>query len=366
MKNSILPLVFISILFLFSCESDSDGDITNNSTSLPNVSIISKDDSNLKVFHIDITDDGETVVTSNLTDEIGLPFSYLNVSYENETISFFDRGLPELIYTVYEKNVNTGEINIYEDVCTQNQAINRVNRSDQKIILFTIESNTFNLYIQDKDTNACTITNFQNLDTFFFRFHSVDEETIYLYLYDEFNELKIISVELSTGNILNEMTLDFNSRVRIIGNSLYVEKTGSPLKVFNKNTFELQNELQVDNLPTANEYISKVENKGDNIIINVPLPAPSFSAFSPAIYDISTFEITKGGPQLYFDIRDNLADEVDIASNPIIYDVDVHSEIIALSFRDISGNYNLLLSNFDAEILKIVPLDKEPTEIFIH
>jgi hypothetical protein len=119
-------------------------------------------------------------------------------------------------------------------------------------------------------------------------------------------------------------------------------------------------------LPVEEPWISKIENNGDNIIINIPLPAPSASPISPAIYDISTFEITKGGSQLYFDISDNLIDEMDILSYPSIFDTDVRSEIIVLSFRDISGNYNLLYSNFDAEILKIVPLDREPSEVFIH
>jgi hypothetical protein len=366
MKKTILSVVLLSILCLIGCESTSDDTIDTVST-LPNVGIISNDETNLKVFHIDITDDGENLVTSNLTDEIGLPYVYRDVSYENNTITFFARELSDLKYTIYEKHVNTGEINIYEEVCSQNQqAINGVSRSEQKIILFAIDSNEFNLNIQDRSTNECFIANFQNLDNFFFRFNCVDNEIIYLYLYDEFNELKIISVELGTGNILNEMTLDSNSRVRIIGESLYVEKNGSPVKVYDKNTFELQNELQIDNLRLGNEYISKIENNGENIIIYIPLAAPSFSAYSPAIYDISTFEIIKGGSQLIFDIRDNLIDEADVGAGPIIYDVDVHSEIIVLSFRDISGNHNLLYSNFDAEILKIVPLNMEPNDVFIY
>lgn len=366
-KNLILPIAFILFLFLTSCESDSDEEVINGSSSIPNVTIISNDQDNMNVFQVDITDDGENVFTSNLTDEIGLPVTYSNVSYENEIISFFDRGFPEFIYTVYEKQVSTGETNIYEDVCTPTMVnLISVKRSDQKIILFTTGSSGSNLYIQDKDTDGCTTINFSNEFLTYFGTSRVDNEIIYLYHYDESNQLKIVSIDLRTGNILNELALDPLARVSIIDNFLYAQYSGGQLQIYDKNSFELLNELQIENVELTFEWISKIENNSDKIVINIPLPAPGFSAISPAIYNISTFEIEKGGSQLYSDIRNNLIDEVEIGSGPVIYDTDVQSEIIVLSYRDLSGNHNLLFSNFDAEILKTVPLDREPTEIFIH
>lgn|GEM_PF-7016108 len=239
-------------------------------------------------------------------------------------------------------------------------------RSDQNIILLTSGGLGSNIYIQDKDTGECLTINISDEILSSFGNSVVYDGVIYLYHYDESNQLKVLSIELSTGNIVNELALDNDAVVKIINNLLFVQYFSSPLTIYNNNTFELIDELQIDNIPIEVSGIYEIDSSSDNIIINFVLASPSASPISPAIYDISTFEIIKGGSQLYFDISDNLIDEADIGSPPTIYDTDVQSEIIVLSFRDISGNYNLLYSNFDADILKIIPLNGEPTEVFIH
>lgn len=367
MKKFILSSVVILILFLSSCDSDSDSEnIVDTTSTLPNVTLIAEDD-DLNVIQVDIKDDGENTVATNLTEQLGLPFSYSKISHKNDVLTFFDQGFSTGIFTIYEKHLYKGEVDILEDICTpSNAAIIASRHSNDKIVLFTFDGSASNIYIQDKVTNECIMVNFGNKMPNRFGNSLVDDEMIYLYQYNESNQLSVLRMSLNTGDILNELILENLARVRMINDLLYVKYSNGTLRIYDKVTFELLNELQIDNLGSWDEWISQIENNGNNIIVNYSLPAPGFFPTSPAIFDISTFEIKKGGPQLMFDIRDNLIDEINIDASILEIDLDVYSESVVLAYRDSSNNYNLLFSNFDAEILKIVPLSIKPKEIFIH
>jgi uncharacterized protein YcfL len=180
MKKITSILLLISMLCLTGCESSSDDNVDSVSI-LPNVTIISNDVDNLSVFQTDITDNGEGVITSNLTEQIGLPLTY-TVSYENEVLSIFERVLTENTYKVHEKHVNTGELSLYENICTPTTENFRAFRhSDQKIIVFTLGALGSNIYIQDKNTGECLTLNISDEFLTNFGTSRIDNEVIYLY-----------------------------------------------------------------------------------------------------------------------------------------------------------------------------------------
>ncbi|ULC60111.1 hypothetical protein MBM09_03780 [Flaviramulus sp. BrNp1-15] len=354
--------IYLSFFFLiFSC-SENNEELTSNNTNLPEVTVISS--VNNILYQQDVNPNSENVSVTNLTNAFGVETNYLSSNFYNSLVSFYNRFTSDNF--ILQKNIVTNEYYSNTGLCKEpNEDIMHVTSNYKKIIVFTIEHQLVNgayqsyMSILDRDSKTCQRVFVGN---FIFpssggNFYVEDNNILIGFRDDLLDKNKIINIDLNSAQVIASLEFEntyFSSTVT--EDKLAILFYQQENKVYNKNTLKPVEDSRFYNLSsTANPYFFKSEIHNNKLYFDVQLAQPSPAAYTPGYIDLSNNE-------LY------LLDSYDLmAKYAKIYgygfnSFDSHTaypkkNIAVFGFTNNLDEHGLIYTNYEGEILKIIPLE---------
>ena len=112
----------------------------------------------------------------------------------------------------------------------------------------------------------------------------------------------------------------------------------------------------------------KTEFLGNQMLYQLPYVQPSAIVSQPAIFDLLTDQTTSGSDFYLFDLRETIMESLNRLILFTAYKVDMASGEIIIGYDNNDGTEtgSVIYTNFDNEILTVVPLNYVPREIFIR
>lgn len=366
------------IILSFGC-SNSDLDEDNlNSFKQKDITIIAED--NNQYYQIDVLNNSKNIITTNLTETLGIENSYKVLNTSPSLITFFQTGGNS--FPVFQKNIITSEIYIRNQFCDldSQEGRNFPTNSDRKLISFTYEVNensTSNadiinnfIRIYDKQTENCVKLFIGAGEIYYNRSTIVIGEIIYIYYLNEYGKRSIVKINLNTKQIEKELTFSNSFRATFKDNELHIFFFNGEYEIYNTLNFEMISKSSLnENSFLGYAGLFETSFKGNEMLIDLPYAQPSPVGYGPATIDLTTGEIIKGLENNLLDIWRDLGDQLKASIGITTYSVDLKSNLIVIGFEKIS-QYNqsggVAYSNFEGEILKIEELEFIPNRIIIR
>ncbi len=365
------------IILSFGC-SNSDLDENNlNSTLQKDITIIAKE--NNQYYQIDVLNNSKNIITTNLSETLGIEYPYLVLNTSPSLISFFK--MAGNSFPVFQKNIITSETYIRNQFCDldSQEGRNFPTNSDKKLILFTYEYNENSISnadiinnfirIYDKQTENCVKLLIGSGELYSRKSTIVIGENIYVYYTNKERKPEIVKINLITNKIEEELIFDNIFRATISDNELHIFSNGEH-EIYNTLNFEMisKSSLNLNNL-LGYPGLFETSFKDNEMLIDLPYAQPSPVEYGPATIDLTTGEIIKGLENNLLDVWRDLGDHLKASVGITTYSVDLKSNLIVIGFEKIS-QYNksggVVYSNFKGEILKIVELEFIPNKIIIR
>ena len=342
-------LIFLSFLFTFFSCSKSDESSTPTKTNLPEVNVI--------VFNIDII----------CTDDFGIETNSLLSNFYNSQVSFY-RDSP-LNNFIIQKNVITNNLYTITNLCKEpDEDIRYITSNYNKILVFTIGNELINgvyesyLWILDRDSESCQRifigNNYQlglNIGT---NNIYIEDNNVLIGFYDEvLDKNKIINIDLNSAQVI--ASIEFESTPfasTIIDSKLIVLFYQQENKVYNKNTLEPIEDTSFKNIPiSVNPSFFKSELYNNKLFLDVELAQPNITSFAPGYIDLTTNELYMLNS---FDIMAKYGDIYGYGFNSYDhYTTYPNKNIVVTGFTNNLGEYGLIYTNYEGDILKIITLE---------
>ncbi|MBX2827380.1 MAG: hypothetical protein KTR22_04425 [Flavobacteriaceae bacterium] len=330
----------------------------------PNVSVISTENNQL----FDIAVIGSTGVTSetNLTSEFDItPNDFANSN--NNTITWFRREGPN--FKVWKRDLITQQTETFGDICAISGEFPAfVLGSSTKLVAFseasTSQGTSANIRITETGDD-CSLT--QLFDTGILS--ATINEDLWLFISigigGEMNELQ--RLDLESGEILASTPIsEFSASITKNGNDILVFFTDR-YHVYDATTLALRNVVPF--LPSVGILLENgffdAQFMGDMMLVPLDVPQPNPLSEWPGIIDLTNGSLLSTD-NLGFFLTNNLRQTEGYGSVSLEnYAVDLANNLIVYGFSNGNDLHGLVYTNFDAEVLKIVNLDRVPSEIFI-
>ena len=364
-----LSILLVASLFLWSCTSDSNTENDPNPELNKITLLYSNTDDNL--FQYDVLNDGSDQVFTNLTQELGVYNNFQLLDCDNDRISFFSLGVNNSSgmtrFAVYEKRLSNGAITIQDQICDLDASEEWIipARSDSKFVLFTRDNgfgNSHSIRILDRSTNECVKKYlFQGSLGISQRSRLVDGETVYVVYETPGLTYAIMSIDLATAEINNQLEFNQFFSATVDENNLHIFLDDNTHMIYNKGTFELLSTGSFpENLINVNLSYGLFESQivDGNIYTDLSVALPAPYPFSPGALNLDSGEIVKGGNNLILDLIASLEAELGFTISINGYSANLSDESVVIHWRNADGStMGLLYSNFEGDILKIVETD---------
>lgn len=358
------------VVGLFGCSSDSDPVNPGPSNLiLPDITTLYIDQNDDLVLQ-EVLNNGEDLILSNLTQELGVPFDYLFSRLDGSTLSFYDKS-PEN-YGIFERNLISGASNSISNVCDPSTGGISViaGRSENKYVLITDSENPDEIFlrIMDKQSGDCIISSLGDGIIPGFNAAAIMGESLFFFKVVGGAQPILMKINLQNGQTEQQLFINEFRTITIDGNRLCVLFPDNSIQIFDTQNLVLSDSGNLgSNFFDYSFGFDPGRVSGNEFFIEIPLPQPSLYSSSPAVVDMASGNIIKGGQQLIFDIRDNLEAELGESVELLSFDVDLQPGHLVYAFSvGSTAQIGLLFTNFDAEILKITDLDERPYEVMIR
>lgn len=385
-------LLFLLILFAFSCSSsndtiDTDGGNPNTGNN-PNEGNNSNEEGELPFGltvltlidgaenQIDIGKNRSVSNPINLTDQLGLPeSSALNLTEDKITYSFF---APSPSF--WSKNLNTGQILSQSSFCTEIDsmvgAYSITNSSRYHLYLTAVGDFTedgWNTYVNiyDTTTDEC---NYVNLGFGYYdEVKAFNNVAIVMGPGEDTPFSEFYFIDLNTSELYATLSLDAAiSAATVIGNLLYLFKSTNQYEIRNLDNLEIMETVNTSTLLHFPSRLFISNYFGDEIEFRVLYPQPSPIGFGPGIFDLDSRNPVVDST-LLFQVRDQLQSQIDGFDGGIyVYVVDLKSKTIVVGFSKINTSDpenklgGLAFVDYDGNIFDFVDLDHIPRQILIR
>ena len=354
-------ILILSYLLVFSCSNDNE-ESTPDNKNLPEVTVISS--VNNILYQQDVNPNSENVTVTNLTDAFGVEINYLSFNIYKSLVSFYQRLTSNNF--ILQKNTTTNELYVHTGLCKEpTETIIHVVSNYEKILVFTIEfDSTKGLYVTymwifDRTSESCErifIGDFafpSGGDNFY-----IDDKNILIGFRDDLlYKNKIINIDLNSAQVI--ASLEFENTyfsATVIEDKLAVLFYQQENKVYDKNTLEPIEDPRFYNLSsTAIPIFFKSEIHNNKLYFDVQLAQPSPAAYTPGYIDLSNNEL------YLLDGYDLMAKYTEIYGYGF-NSFDNHTSypkknIAVFGFTNNLDEHGLIYTNYEGEILKIIPLE---------
>lgn len=355
------------LVLLYSCSNGEDDQISEE-TIIPNVAInvIAAPPTSSEIIELAITSNGGGVITSNLTSTLGIPPETNKTNSRNDLLTWYNRNGNHL--EIWQKNAVSGASQYFETVCNfPGEFPVMVANSESRLFIGTqfVDAAGTHSRIRIFDGSSCITQTFLN-----FRIRNVfelqNEVLIYCTNNAEDNVQKIVKMDLQSGAVVDELPLANSSKIAVDGNVMHVFSFNSNYNTYQVDSFNFITnatfDLNYDDIPAG-----FVETEFDNnlMYIKVSYAQPSVIANGPALVDLVSGDI-ETPYYLLFSMVSNLNKESDLFFEPTgTYDIDINRRLVVAGYTD-GTNHGVVLSNFNAEILEVIPLEHFPLEVYLH
>jgi len=366
MKNLYLTLLFVTLL-ISGC-SKSDSNPNPSSFTANDITVICSN--NNQVFQTDILNNASNIKYYNLTETLGINTNYDFLTTNSSLITFFKR-IPNG-FSTYQKNIINSKTYVADFSCTidTDEYANFPNNSQEKILEFTTKPNgnyTF-IFIRtfDQKTGNCSLTTLNSGLIQYSKSTFVVGETIYVTYRNEQDKYEIDKVNLTTGQLENQLIFDVGFRATIANNQLYVFLFDNNFKIYNTTNFNLisSSTFGVNSLPLTPGFF-ETSIKGNEMVIDLPYPQPNTILSRPTTIDLTSENKVKDCD--FGLINQKLAEQFKTSISFTKYAIDFDKNLIVVGFENPVDNTNgVVYTNFNADILKVVQLDYKPIQIIIR
>jgi len=306
MKRIIIA--FVLIASFYTCSNDDNSN--NSGPNIRNITVIASDD--VSIFQYDVSNNAESVTETNLTSTIGVPASFSYFEKLSTLITFYDNVFNPLPIEIFQKNIVSSLTYASTDFCPLDNDFSRAITSDEnRILQLTADGNNNLLSIRvfDKQTEDCIEIPIGEGFVFSSRTTLLlQDDLLFVFFTNSNNEYRLISVNLNTNQVENEIISDTLFRATVNGNELLVFKSFD-LEVYNTSTFELVRS-QTLNVIAANDVgLFRTNFYQDEMLVLIPYPAPSFIANGPGTLNLTTGDYQRGDNGYLFDLEQELTAE---------------------------------------------------------
>ncbi|NND63089.1 MAG: hypothetical protein HKN48_07820 [Flavobacteriaceae bacterium] len=364
MKKIFLLLTLV----LLAC-SDDDGNAPFEETNPPtlSISVISSTSSNNGIIEMDIQTNGGTITTYNLTQTIGVPLTATPTYSKNNQATWYESSFGQV--DVWQKNLESGNSTELTSVCDVTGEFPLM-----------VDNSVYNVFIgtryQDNDGihgrmrifngSACileTLTDFRIRSIF-----ELDNEVLIYCTSNAANNVqKVVKMKLETAEVVDELVLSNSAKIAVDGDTMHVFFVNADYNTYSVSNFNFISnsslQLNYDDVPFGFINSEFVEN---TMYTRVTYAQPGLIPNGPALLDLQSGELITPYNLLY-DINNNLnAISTSFYDPTGTYDVNVASNIVVVGYFNGANEFGIVVSNFNAEIFEVIPLDYFPSEIFIR
>jgi len=365
MKKIAIALILVTSFF--TCSNDDDSN-NSNGPNARDLTVLASD--NTTLFQYDVLNNAETVTETNLTSTLGVPFNFSYSEAQPTLISFYNNVFNPLPIEIFQKNIISSETYVSADFCPLDNEFSLAITSDEnRILQLTADGNNNLLSIRafDKQTEDCIEIPIGEGFVFSSRTTLLlQDDLLFVFFTNSNNEYRLVSVNLNTNQVENEIVSDALFRATVNGNELLVFKSFD-LEVYNTSTFELVRS-QTLNVIAANDVgLFKTTFYQDEMLVLIPYPAPSFIANGPGTLNLTTGDYQRGDNGYLFDIEQELTSEF-IDNNGVSFrsyaaNIETNEVIIGFSLNNPATKGGIAYCDFEGNINKIVELDAFPFSI---
>ncbi len=362
--------IFVLLTLLFFACSDDDGNAPIEEMEPPtlNISVISSASTNNGMFELDIQTNGGEISTYNLSELINVPLDANRAYTRNIWATWYKRTGD--VMEVWQRNLENSSSAEIGSLCTLTGEFplfvdNSLDRLFVVTQFQTSQETSSRVHIFN-GSGACIV---QTIDGFRIRtvFEYGDTLLVYCNSNSVNNVQKIVKIDMATGDVVDELSLPQSAKIAVQDNILHVFFINEDYNTYNADNFNFISNATIQfNYDEIQFGFINTEFEGNTLYTKVTYAQPGLIPNGPALFDFITGEIVTPYNLLY-DINNNLNLVSESFYNPTgTYDVDLVKDIVVVGYTDGATDHGIVVSNFDAEILEIIPLDYFPTEITIR
>ncbi len=361
-----LMTLCIGMLF-FACTNDDDA--SNSVVANVPQDVIAISTNTNSVFRTDITGTAANLNSQNLTDDLGVPTDYSNFSAAQEILGFNKRG--NNIYDFWEIDLQTEATYSVSDLCNLEpfEGVLAASNTRDKLLQFSrlsigVELNNF-IYIYDKTTTECTKTflgvgGLSPSNSFY-----LGDDYALVYLDAATVPIELSRVSLETGLITHQITFVQEARVTVANGIIHAFFIDDSYKTYSAATLEQLSSGEFDfSITSVQTGFFKAQIQDQLMLVDLPYPQPSLFNTGPALINLENNQLVAGEDYFLFDLRIGLTEElgrnVDGFTN---YTLNLSTGLIAIGYGLGDGSGGVVYTNFEAEIIKVVPLETVPKEL---
>lgn len=375
-------LIYVScLLSFFSCNQDDDA---NNMVS-EDLSATVFGNNNNSILQATISTNTTEAITYNLTESSGVDSNSFIMTTNNgdDRVGFyFYTNFNFNGFTVWERNLLTNETLVYpngfcNEADTEETFFPEVTAN--YITTFVVEpsgtsASSLSLRIYNKSTNFCSKTFIGSVSQFQSLKSVIIDDVILTYHFNHLDQAFITKINLATGLLEGQLTLNQRGFATINAGQLYYYtlNDNNSLKVYDIDSFNLLSNTSFNTTIFLTDGLYTTETTNDSFLIDLFYPQPSPFITFPALLNKNTGETTQVVD--LNSIRNNLLPllqentlSVSISST---YKVDLQKNILVGSYSLVNSssieNYGVYFANLDSTIIGYTSLAFPVQNIIIN
>ncbi len=368
MKKLLLLLPFL----MLGCDTNDEG-IQNDSNQLDSLelTVVSVNPQAQKLTTIDINVETEEVVTSNLTDQIGLPSTAFRAIARNNELSWYETENGN--FNVWQKNTVSNATKLIEAPCEIiDENLQTVANTESEIIYFTRFFGTSNFPSESRlriysEGQECKYLAFEGRSIIGIHTYASTVLIEALNIFDS-EDIKVIKINTTTGQIEGDIAVNTGARITADQDTLHVFNLDNTYSTYSLTSFQLINTVNFTLVSQSTPGFFYSSFKDGTMLLDVPYAQPSLIGQGPAIVDLATSEFISPYSVL-FSIQGNLREQEGYEGASIgAYDADLEKGIIVAGFANFGDeeSHGIVVTNFDGTILKIIDLNELVSELVIQ
>lgn len=365
----ILSCICLGLLLL-GCAKDDESGMPEETRVPQDLVVVYSSEDNL--FTTTLSGNAQNASNTNLTTTLGIPVDYSNFNARQDQLSFNKR--QNNFYDFWEVDLLNDSPFTITNVCEfeEFEGVLAASNTREKLVQFTRQSiadelNNF-IHIYDKQARTCQKTFLGVGGLAPNSSYAIAEDYVIVYLDAATVPVLINKVSLDTGLITHQITLDQQAHIKFANDELHVFYVDGLYQTYSAQNLELLSEGTFNYsrfFASFGIFNTAIEN--NNMLIDLGYPQPSTFISGPALVNLNTSELIAGEDYFLFELKTQVQAILEqVVFEFTTYQTNMQTGLIAVGYRLSDDTGGVIYTNFQAEVLKIVPLPFKPVELVLR